>query len=133
MPLPADAVARVITLQEQAEGFAAKYAKRADGIDNAILIFSVVTSGAMWALAADVLSKLLGWVGAAISTIVTLLTIYMYASGLRKKRKKAVVIHSEITRFLGRLRGQTVEQDEYWDTYKGFEAELTTLRYGQED
>jgi hypothetical protein len=133
MPASADYIDRMIGLQDTAEAFAAKYAKRADGIDNTILVLSVVTSGALWAIAADVLPKPFGWAGAAISTVVTLLTIYMYASGLRKKRKKAVVLHTEITRFLGRMRGQGVNQEEFWDTYKSFEAQLATLQYGQED
>jgi hypothetical protein len=133
MLVSADQIDRMIGLQKLAEDLAAGYAKRSDRVDNTILVLSVVTSGALWAIAADVLPKPLRFAGAAISTVITILTIYMPTSGLRKKRKKAVVLHSEITRFLGRMRGQWVEHDEFWNTYKSFEAQLATLRYAQED
>jgi hypothetical protein len=127
-------VNKVMELQESAERFAAMYARRANAIDMTIIVLSVITSGAMWALAADVLPKILGWVGAAISTLVTFLTLYMYASGLQKKRKKALVLYTEITQCLGRIRGaQNIADDEFWETYKRFEANLTSLQYGQED
>jgi hypothetical protein len=127
-------VTRLIELQNSAEECVAKYARTADAIELTIIVLSVVTSGAVWALAADALPKQFGWAGAAISTIVTFLTIYMYASGLQKKRKKALVLHAEITRYLGVIRGiAVIPSDEFWQTYKGFEARLTALKFERED
>jgi hypothetical protein len=127
-------VERLIAQQSRAEQYVARYAKRADRIELTIIILSVVTSGAVWALAADALPKQFGWAGAAISTIVSFLTIYMYASGLQKKRKRALVVYTEITEFIGHVRGaQFLDESEFWDTYKKFEAELTKLRFERED
>ena len=35
---------------------------------------------------------------------------------------EAVVLHTEITRYLGWMRAQSLEEDEFWLEYKSFEA-----------
>jgi hypothetical protein len=35
---------------------------------------------------------------------------------------EAVVLQTEITRYLGWMRAQSVEEDEFWLEYKSFEA-----------
>jgi hypothetical protein len=125
---------KMIELQDSAEKYVAKYARMADAIEVTVIILSVVTSGGLWALAADALPKQLGWGGAAISTVVTFLTIYMYASGLQKKRKKALVVHAEITRYLGQIRGAaSIADDDFWQTYKDFEGRLVALKFEREE
>jgi hypothetical protein len=36
--------------------------------------------------------------------------------------QEAVVLHTEMTRYLGWMRAQSVEEDEFWLEYKSFEA-----------
>lgn len=115
----------LVALQNSAEQCASRYATLADRIELLVLALSVITSGAVWALAADALPKQFGWIGAIISTVVTFLTIYMYSSGLQKKRKRAIVLSEEITEYLGERRGDPyLNQNEFWIRYKAFEKTL---------
>ena len=111
-----------------------KYARLADTLEYSVMALSVITSGALWALAADVAPKQLGWAGAVISTIVTGLTIYLYASGLQRKRKKAIVIRKEVGKFLAEVRGNPhLNEMEFWNKYKVYEGLVEELKFGKED
>jgi hypothetical protein len=127
-------VQRMNELQIAAHRFLSRTARIATWIEMIILVLSVATSGALWALAADALPKSFGWVGAAVSTVVTFLTIYTYSSGIQQKRKKALVLVTEITQYLGVLRSAPlIPDEEFWNTYKRFENGLTELKYSRED
>jgi hypothetical protein len=127
-------ITHALELYNQCEELLKRYAKTGNFLDNTILIFSVVTSGAFWALASDALPKLLGWIGAAISTLVTGLTIYMHTSAVNQKRKKAQLVAQELGKFVAQIRGNpNLPDPEYWVHYKFFEAKIMELRYGRGD
>jgi hypothetical protein len=64
----------------------------------------------------------------------TFLTIYMYASGLQKDRKKALLLHAEITRYLGQIRRMAfIPDNEFRQTYQDFDARLTAPKFERED
>lgn len=127
-------VEEMIKLQNSAEQAASHYAKLANRIELTVLALSVLTSGAVWALAADALPKPLGWAGAVISTVVTFLTFYMYSSGIQQKRKRAIVVYEDITEYLGELRGKPYpEPNEFWVRYKAFERSLSKLKLEKPD
>ena len=97
---------------------------------------ALVEPGAMslWALASDALPKLLGWIGAVISTIVTGLTIYMHTSAVNHKRKKAQLVTDDLGKFVAEVRTNPQLSDvEYWRSYKFFEAKIRELRYARGD
>ena len=130
----ADRIQIVSEVYRQAETLMQYYAKRADRLDGTNIALSVLTSGAFWALASDVAPKRLGWAGAVISTIVTFLTIYMYASGMQAKRKKAAFIFKEVGKFLGEVRGEPYMEDrDFWAKFKVYDALVRALRYEKED
>jgi hypothetical protein len=75
-----------------------------------------------------------GWIVAIISTLVTGLTIYMYTSGVQRKRKKAQLIFTELGKFLAKVRSSpSMPEPEYWANYKLFEAMINDLRYARGD
>ena len=111
-----------------------KYASHADRIEISILALSVLTSGAFWALVSDAVPKSMGLVGAAISTVVTFLTIYMYSSGLNRKRKDAIFIFKEVGKFMAVARTNPAMTDaEFWAQYKLLEGMIHELKYGRAD
>jgi hypothetical protein len=123
-----------IDLYNEIERLLRNFARAGNLLDNSILILSVLTAGAFWALASDALPKIVGWVGAVISTLVTGLTIYMYASGIQRKRKKAQVIFSEMGKFIAHVRSSPNMSDhEFWAGYKFFEAMVNDLKFGRGD
>lgn len=127
-------VQQSIGLYNEAEELLRRFAGRGNLLDNAILVLSVLTSGAFWALASDALPKLLGWIGAVISTIVTGLTIYMHTSAVNHKRKKAQLVTDDLGKFVAEVRTNPQLSDvEYWRSYKFFEAKIRELRYARGD
>ena len=120
-------------LYQEIDPLVTKYSSRARTIETTILLLSGVTSGAFWALASDALGKSGGYAGAAISTAVTILTIYMYSSGLNRKRKTALIIFAEVGQFMATVRtDQNLSDMAFWDRYKSFEARIRKLKDGAE-
>jgi len=120
-------------LYDEADELKRRYANLADRIEMLVLALSVATSGAFWALASDSAPKALGWVGAAISTVVTGLTLYMYTSGVQSKRKKAIFVYREIGKFLGEARGNpNMDGSDFWSRYKVYEGMVRTIPYEKE-
>jgi hypothetical protein len=123
-------VDKTIELYDNLERQLSRFAGRASVIENVILAISITTSGALWLLAAQVLPQATAWAGAAFSTLTTGLTLYLYSSGVNKKRQKAISLHAEISRFLARIRGNTgMSEEEFWDTYKALETQVRTLSF----
>ena len=121
-------------LYNQADELKTRYATTAKRIDVTVLILSVVTTGAFWALLSDAAPKALGWAGAIISTIVTGLTLYMYVGGVQSKRKKAIFVFKEIGKFLGEARGNPyMDTMEFWNRYKVYEGMVRTIPDEKED
>jgi len=121
-------------LYGEIEPLVKKYASRADSIEITVLVLSVLTSGAFWALVSDAVPKSLGLIGAAISTVVTFLTIYMYSSGLNAKRKTAIFIFKEIGKFMAEVRTSTSLDDrDFWTKYKLYEGMIFELKFGRAD
>ena len=119
-----------IQLYNQLEELLAKVAGRADFLQNAILWLSVITSGALWLLVGQALPHTALWVGAIISTFVTGITLYLYASGINRKRSTAIFLHREISAFLAAIRSTPDMSDkEFWDTYKDLETRIRTLSF----
>jgi hypothetical protein len=109
------------------------YATKANRIDSAILILSVVTSGALWLLASQVVPQVTAWVGAIISTVVTGLTIYLYASGLNRRRKTAHELYTDIGKFIAQYRATPgMSESDYWNAVKGFESAIEDLKFGRD-
>jgi hypothetical protein len=121
-------------LYDQIQPLVKKYASRSDFIEVTILVFSVLTSGAFWALISDTIPKAMGYAGAAVSTVVTFLTIYMYSSGLNTKRKTAIFIFKEIGKFMADVRASaSMSEQEFWTKYKPFEGMIMDLQYRRVD
>jgi hypothetical protein len=111
-----------------------KYASRANTIELSVLVLSVFTSGAFWALVSDAAPKPMGLVGAAISTVVTGLTIYMYSFGLNRRRKNAIFISKEIGKFMADVRTNASMTDaEFWAQYKLLQGMIEELEFGSAD
>ena len=73
------------------------------------------------------------WAGAALSTLTTGLTLYLYSSGVKKKLQKAIDLHAEVSTFLARIRGNPqMADDEFWDAYKTLESRIRTLGFERE-
>jgi len=109
------------------------YATKADRIDNTILVLSVLVSGAFWLLASQAVPQAIAWAGATVSTVVTGLTIYLYASGLNRRRKKAHELYTDIGQFIAKYRADHGMSDkEYWDKVKRIESEIEGLKFGRE-
>jgi len=122
-----------IDLYNQLEILLKNLAKRANIIENIVLIVSVSTSGGLWLLAAQALPQQTAWAGAALSTLTTGLTIYLYSSGVNKKRKKAIDLHSEVSIFLAKIRGNPSMSDEdFWEKFKTLETRIRTLNFEHE-
>jgi hypothetical protein len=93
-----------------------------------ILVISVITSGGLWLLAAHVLPQAVEWAGAALSTLTTGLALYMYSSGVNKKRQKAIDLHAKVGRFLGQIRGNPdMREEDFWENFKLLEHEVFIL------
>jgi len=119
-----------INLYHNLEQQLMRFSNRARTIENTILAISVVTTGGLWLLAAQVLPQAILWLGAALSTLTTGLTLYLYSSGVNKKREKAINLHSEVSLFLAKIRGdQGLTEKEFWDTFKPLEHKIRTLEH----
>jgi len=122
-----------VRLYERLEEQLSVFAKRGNTIENTILVISVFTSGGLWLIAAQVLPQATTWIGAVFSTLTTGLTLYLYSSGVNKKRQKAIALHSEISEFLGKIRGNPEFDDsDFWNTYKPLEHKIRTLSFERE-
>ncbi|AWB58199.1 hypothetical protein [Colwellia sp. Arc7-D] len=109
------------------------FANRGNAIQNTLLVIGVLTSGGLWLLVAQVLPQVLMWLGAIFSTLTTGLTLYMYSSGVNKKRQKAIELHSEVSDLLGKIRGNPkLTDNEFWPIYKDLEHKIDTLMFGLE-
>jgi hypothetical protein len=128
-----DRVNMTIKLYDDLEQLLSRFAGRANMIENVILMISVVTSGGLWLLAAQVIPQPVTWAGAAFSTLTTGLTLYLYSSGVNKKRQRAIALHADVSRFLARIRGNpNMPESEFWDAYKPLEHEIRTLAFQRE-
>jgi hypothetical protein len=126
-------LAQTIPLYQSLEEQLAKFSRYGNIIENTILIISVITSGGLWLLAAQVLPQATTWAGAALSTLTTSLTLYLNSSGVNKKRKKAIELHSEVSIFLARIRSNpNMTDSEFWDTYKPLQHKVRTLGFERE-
>ena len=122
-----------IKLYESLENQLSQLAGKANTIENVLLSISVVTSGGLWLLAVQVLPQTTTWAGAALSTLATGLTLYLYSSGVNKKRERAIDLHSEVSRFLARIRGNPkMEEGKFWESYKLLEHKIRTLCYNRD-
>ncbi|MFZ1748030.1 MAG: hypothetical protein WBO24_18275 [Nitrospirales bacterium] len=110
-----------------------EYASRGNTIENLVLVISVFTTSGLWLLAAQVIPQLTTWAGAVLSTINTGLVLYLYSSGVNKKRGKAISLHSDVSMFLAKMRGnQNFTEEEFWNTYKPLEHKIRTLGFERE-
>jgi hypothetical protein len=122
-----------IGLYHEVESQLSQFSSRARTIENVILIISVVTSGGLWLLAAQLLPQAVLWAGAAFSTLTIGLTLYLYSSGVNKKREKAINLHAEVSGLLARIRGNTNMTDsEFSDTFKSLEHKARTLAHDRD-
>jgi hypothetical protein len=118
-------------LHDRVKALVQSYARRAEMIDLIVIVISCVTSGALWALVADLLPRSLGYAGAALSTLVTILSFYTYSSGLARKRGSALGLLDDVNLFLADLRSNPAMSDQdYWASYKGIENRYNRLQFG---
>ncbi|HEY6377410.1 MAG TPA: hypothetical protein VIX90_17955 [Edaphobacter sp.] len=128
-----DRIETVSSLYDEVLDQLKSYSSKADKIENLLIVLTVVTSGALWALAADV-APTAGLIGAVISTIVIGLTIYLPKSAVQKKRKKSLFIYKEIGKFLAEVRGNPhLDNMEFWTKYKVYEGMVRTLPFEADD
>src|ERR1700759_3021986 len=121
-------VQQSIGLNNEVEELLRMFAGRGNLLDNAILVFPVLTSGRFWELASDALPKPLGWIGAVISTIVTGLTIYMHTSAVNHKRKKAQLVTDDLGKFVAEVRTNPQRADvEVWRSAKFCKSNISAL------
>ena len=94
--------------------------KSSKRIEIIILILSVLTSGALWIIVGNQFVTLIQWVGAAISTILTGLTIYQLTEGPKKQLERLNELYSEFGRSLAHAR--TYPNNFSWHNFKHLEA-----------
>jgi hypothetical protein len=100
--------------------------------NSVILALSVLTSGALWLIVSHSAPKGTEFIGATISTLVTFLTIFLYASGLEAKRRGCLQLYKDIGEFIAQLRVDPnfVDEQQRVDKFKKFEFELRKIRFG---
>ncbi|GJL52236.1 MAG: hypothetical protein NPIRA01_34630 [Nitrospirales bacterium] len=70
------------------------------------------------------------WVGAVFSTLSSGLVLYLYSSGVNKKREKAIKLHFKLSKFLAEIRGDSsMVENDFWYRYKVLEHEVRTLGF----
>jgi hypothetical protein len=122
---------RVLALYEEVEAIVGRYSSRRKICSAVILFLSVITSGALWLLLGNLAPHATLWLGAIASTITTVITLYVYSSGMIQTIANSLTLYKTIGRFVARLRSEPLSDGEYWDRVKGFEFELQKLRAGQ--
>jgi hypothetical protein len=98
-----------------------------------LIVISAITSGTLWMLLAGKLPEITTWVGAILSTIVTIITIYQKSLGPKKVYDDALPLYKNIGEFIAELRSQTVftHQDIKlaWHKYKSLQAGLWAFEH----
>lgn len=121
----------ILKLYHNAESEVERCASRIAWINYTVLTLSVLTSGALWLLVSHTAPHGTEVAGAAISTMVTFLTVFLSASGLESKRKSYLDIYKKIGDFIAYYRSTALVDDStYWSNYKNFEYELRRIRSG---
>lgn len=127
----AEQLHHTLDLYKFLESLLHKFADISNKIQNLVLILSVITSGSLWLLLGNIAPDATIWLGAILSTIVTGLTIYMYASGINRKRTTAISLHRELSAFLAAIRSseEGVDDSEFWDKFKSIETRIRTIEH----
>jgi hypothetical protein len=108
------------------------YAKQNDYVDYAILVLSTVTTGAIWLLVGQILPIAAAWVGAIISTVVTVLTILSLTVGFSRKRRQAIDLREDISRFVAEQQMRNFRSDFFWPKHSKYKHELVRLIHGRD-
>lgn len=93
-----------------------------------ILVLSTLTSGSLWIMLSQSFPKPLTWIGAALSTVTTGLTLYFYLENPRAKRDEALFFQKEVLSYLASVRSSPfVSMEDHWQTLKEFQHRLSRL------
>jgi len=123
----------VSRLYDEVHELLKKYATIADNIEIVIIVLPPDVR-CLLGIGKRRRTETLGWAGAVISTFVTGLTIYMYASAVQKKGKKALIVFKEVGKFLGEVRGNpSLDEMEFWNKFRVYEGIVRGLPYEKED
>jgi len=93
-----------------------------------ILVMSALTSGALWILVGIALPAVASWVGAALSTIVTVLTLYQLTIGPGRQAEQLNELYEQLGQSLAHVWSDPHSFS--WHHYKGFEFRYVKLGLG---
>jgi uncharacterized protein YggT (Ycf19 family) len=111
-----------------------RLALRNDSVDYSVIILTTVTSGSLWLLLTQLLPITVLWVGAVLSTISTILTIYSLMSGVGKRRKNSLKLRSAIADFLAEVRGKNYRPlRDFWSEVKWFDSTIMMLERSRDE
>jgi hypothetical protein len=114
---------------KKADDFISVKNRRLNLIEKTLMIFSVITSGALWLLIGDVFGKVMIWIGAVISTVATGLTIYMEMSQLKRDKNDCLRVKGKMMDFLAEIRSGRMNDDvdRFWRDLKRLQTDLDNI------
>jgi hypothetical protein len=93
-----------------------------------VLAMSALTSGALWILVGLALPVTGSWVGAALSTLVTALTLYQLTVGPGREVEQLNDLYEQLGRSLAHV---WIDPHNFsWHQFKGFESRYVKLGLG---
>jgi hypothetical protein len=126
-------IERLVRLYNDVETMMAKAASQVSRLEMTVLVLSILTSGSLWLLLGEAIPQPTLWLGAIASTIVTIITLYLNTSGVKKVRKQAIGLYQALGRFIAECRASTsgLSDEMYWGRLKEFEGWVAELRHRQ--
>jgi hypothetical protein len=129
-----------IAVLERLHARLAKYALGAKigqrRLEIVLIVVSGITSGSLWALLAGIAPHVTAWLGAILSTAVTLLTAYKQSLGPEHVYKRAAELYKETGELLAKMRSSNeFDKEAFWHGFKFIQAnmvEIDWVRKGKE-
>ena len=96
---------------------------------NVALVFSTATSGALWVLVTNRAPVFTAYVGAGVSTVTTLIMLYLYSGNFDHRRRMALELYEEIGALIARIRSTApLSNTDFWAAFKKLEARVLDAR-----
>ena len=125
---PHDGIARLVAMHRLIAD-RIRAASRTDRLlQMAVLFISALTSGALWILVGVALPIIGTWVGAALSSVVTALTLYQLSVGPGREVEQLNDLHEQLGRSLAHVWSD--HHSFSWHHFKGFESRYVKLGLG---
>jgi len=117
-------IKRVIQLYNRVEKLISRKTIIRRIVDTVVLTLSVLTSGTLWVLSTTKAPEIFAWIGAIISSVVTLMMMFQLSARLPQLSIELKFLHHDLGQYIAILREADERPNDFWLEVKEFESQI---------